>query len=92
MTNDLIERLARIREVMNHNSLLHDPQGVGEAVLIVDEAAAHIEALAERVRELEGLQPPHPDDFIVEGTGQLSLAAIDYLRRARQARKDKENG
>jgi hypothetical protein len=78
MTNDLIERipqlLAKLRKRYGHlqwpGGRLENPDG--------PEAAAHIEALAERVRELE------------EETHSAWFAGYEAAQRG-QARKDKEN-
>jgi hypothetical protein len=67
-----------------------------------DEAAAHIEALAERVRELEGALERQTDNmaFVLNRVDlrawgdrfEQQMTEDRQLLPARQARKDKENG
>jgi len=91
MTNDLIERL---------NMIVAELQGLPHVVQSCREAAAHIEALAERVRELEEAIDAFATDFIMAHDASppdshLRLVAFRSAVRdlcvARQARKDKEN-
>jgi hypothetical protein len=116
MTNDLIERL---------NMIVAELQGLPHVVQTCREAAAHIEALAERVRgdialtvmlldmDEEGdwplekaeealayIRAEHSGDCTkmpwtcmkcrADRAYEIAQKVVDY--RARQARKDKENG
>lgn len=97
MTNDLIERLRKVDYFPSipDTPLPINPDG--------PEAAAHIEALAERVRELEGAclaldnaMLDLRDAFVRDGTysgarGAAIKAMNAAITRARQARKDKGN-
>jgi hypothetical protein len=95
MTNDLIERLRADADagVSSFSPLDHVTTEAG----LLTEAAAHIEAQAERVRELEGALDVIADDaspFNQTGEPLSVRIAKDLTRRielARQARKDKEN-
>lgn len=94
MTNDLIERLRA--------QAAYDRAHYPPANPLFSEAAAHIEALAERVREMEGALDDLMDaEFAKDWRSWSPVRARHFLGmgrrydayiRARQARKDKENG
>jgi hypothetical protein len=95
MTNDLIERL---------NMIVAELQGLPHVVQTCREAAAHIEAQAERVRDLEeeakaaaallSFPPCFCPEYgdLSDGREDEYEAACLLWKTARQARKDKENG
>jgi hypothetical protein len=99
MTNDLIDQLLSDAEAFTGDFdtvALPGPLANKRADRL-RQAAAHIEALAERVRELEGALDVIADDaspFNQTGEPLSVRIAKDLTRRielARQARKDKEN-
>jgi hypothetical protein len=111
MTNDLIEQLLSDAEAFtgDFNSVAFPGPLANKRAERLRQAAAHIEALAERVRELEGvyiaarhyyagwMQDEASEDYKAwvscsDKQHQAAAAVRDALERARQARKDKENG
>jgi hypothetical protein len=99
MTNDLIERLLDDSRYASET----EREATLRRQAVRREAAAHIEALAERVRELEGaldgvVSRPHWTDEGADDPEMADHVFIDVtmtfgaFKRARQARKDKENG
>jgi 8-oxo-dGTP pyrophosphatase MutT (NUDIX family) len=89
MTNDLIERipqlLAKLRKRYGHlqwpGGRLENPDG--------PEAAAHIEALAERVRELEGeVTVSHRSILNLLDTVEMTLSTFETSPAAREVALD----